>query len=110
MANYCQCRHPQLKHLYGGYGSCNQFKCVCDGYNFMYLKKNCDFCENSVYWISENGEAYCFACITKVTDDSFRKILNELDCEEKQPLESAVADDFNSSATSKDGSFLERLG
>lgn len=29
---------------------------------------------------------------------------------EEQPLENAVVDDFNSSATSKDGGFLERLG
>lgn len=65
MANYCQCGHPQLKHLYGGYGGCNEFKCICDRYVFK---------------------------------------------EERHSLESANAVDFNSSATSKDGGFLERLG
>ena len=28
--NNCNCNHPQGKHLYGGYGGCNQFKCVCE--------------------------------------------------------------------------------
>lgn len=73
-------------------------------------KTHCDFCENTVYLISENNEAYCLACSIEATENGFRKALNELECEETQPLESAVAVDFNSSAASKDGSFLERLG
>lgn len=59
-------------------------------------KTHCDFCENRVFFINENNEAYCLNCC--------------IEANEEQPLESAVAVDFNSSAASKDGGFLERLG
>lgn len=63
LVNLCVCGHPQAKHLYDGYGGCNEFKCVCD--RFVHAEHS---------------------------------------------LENANAVDFNSSAASKDGGFLERLG
>jgi transcriptional regulator with XRE-family HTH domain len=54
-------------------------------------------------------------CVEFNCQDCLRRAVNgnwcKCDCHEvKQPLENAVVDDFNSSAASKDGSFLERLG
>jgi transcriptional regulator with XRE-family HTH domain len=53
-------------------------------------------------------------CVEFNCQDCLYRALNgnkcECDCHAEQPLESAVADDFNSSAASKDGSFLERFG
>lgn len=130
MAYYCQCGHPQLKHLYGGYGGCNEFKCVCDKYVFRGIKTNCDFCEKPAYFVDENNEAYCRQCC----DDDNERALSQSGClfghkclieephsavecetvemreDYERSLESATADDFNSSATSKDGGILERFG
>lgn len=65
-------------------------------------------CENNLH----------FDCSGSVIDDTDGNFKHRGECfckchspqKERQPLESAVADDFNSSAASKDGGFLERLG
>lgn len=31
-------------------------------------KTNCDFCENTVYFIDENNEAYCLRCVIEVNE------------------------------------------
>lgn len=91
-SNNCLCGHPQGKHQFDGYGDCNEFKCVCDRFT--------------------RPE---YIGLQEMLREEYEKLGLELKTEkqlasEEQPLESAVADDFNSSAASKDGGFLERLG
>lgn len=61
----CYCGHRKVKHLYGGDGGCNEFKCVCDKfeplpYDFF---QNCPCYEcNSTYFYQDDNDDFLFHC------------------------------------------------